>query len=60
MYISGGQYWNCVYQYQNITDENVSENISSLSSEEEEEEILNGENEEDLDNKGGTISKFII
>ena len=39
------------------TDDNVNENASSSSSEEEEE--VNGENEEDMDNKGGTISEFI-
>lgn len=39
-------------------DETVGENMSSSSSEEEE-EVVNGENEEDMDNKGGTISEFI-
>jgi len=38
-------------------DENVSENAISSSSDEEEE--VNDENEEDMDNKGGTISKFV-
>lgn len=35
-------------------NENASESVSSSSSEEEE-EVVNGENEEDMDNKGGTI-----
>ena len=38
-------------------DESAGDNASSSSSEEE--EIVNGENEEDMDNKGGTISEFI-
>ena len=40
----------------NVNESVVGDNASSSSSEEE--EIVNGENEEDMDNKGGTISEF--
>lgn len=43
-----------VYLY---ADENADDNASSSSSEEE--EVVNGESEEDMDNKGGTISEFV-
>lgn len=47
----------CICLDDNIGESVVGDNASSSSSEEEE-EIVNGENEEDMDNKGGTISKF--